>query len=215
MEKNIILLATTITHAGNFATDAQRVNVAFTRAKNHLVVFGCSHVLRSCSPAFRMLLAGCQMLPAGASFLSQSSAQTRGPALPESHAMSTAPSDHSLTPVPAGALCGSLPSNSSNVAESSVPAILADAHVASLLPDADNPSGAAAPSESALPDGMHCPAGVDAPLTASMCSSPERSCFKVDGAAPGPANGHKPDEAATADSPGADEEPLPKFLIDI
>ncbi len=29
MEKDIILLATTITHAGNFATDAQRVNVAF------------------------------------------------------------------------------------------------------------------------------------------------------------------------------------------
>lgn len=66
MEKDIILLATTITHAGNFATDAQRVNVAFTRAKHHLVVLGSSPVLRSCSPAFRLLLAGCQMMPAGA-----------------------------------------------------------------------------------------------------------------------------------------------------
>lgn len=215
MEKNIILLATTITHAGNFATDAQRVNVAFTRAKHHLVVFGCSHVLRSCSPAFRMLLAGCQMLPAGASFLSQSSAQIRGSALPDSHALPTAPSGHRLTPIPVEAFCGSLPSNGGNVEESSAPAIHAGAFVASLQPDADTPSGAAAPSKSALPDGMHCPAGFDAPLTASMCSSPERLCSKVDGVAPGTANCHKPDEAAIADSPGADEEPLQELLIDI
>lgn len=72
MEKDIILLATTITHAGNFATDAQRVNVAFTRAKHHLVVLGSSPVLRSCSPAFRLLLAGCQMLPAGAALTARS-----------------------------------------------------------------------------------------------------------------------------------------------
>ena len=65
MEKDIILLATTITHGGNFATDAQRVNVALTRAKHHLLVLGCSHVLRTCSPAFRLLLASCQMLPPG------------------------------------------------------------------------------------------------------------------------------------------------------
>lgn len=66
MEKDIILLATTITHAGAFATDAQRVNVALTRARHHLIVLGCSQVLRTSSPAFRLLLSSCQMLPAGA-----------------------------------------------------------------------------------------------------------------------------------------------------
>lgn len=66
MEKDIILLATTITHAGAFATDAQRVNVALTRARHHLIVLGCSQVLRTSSSAFRLLLSSCQMLPAGA-----------------------------------------------------------------------------------------------------------------------------------------------------
>lgn len=69
MEKDIILLATTISHAGAFATDVQRVNVALTRAKHHLVVLGCSHVLCTSSAAFRMLLSNCQMLPAGAHLL--------------------------------------------------------------------------------------------------------------------------------------------------
>ena len=66
MEKDVILLATTITHAGAFATDAQRVNVALTRARHHLIVLGSSQVLRSSSAAFRLLLSSCQMLPAGA-----------------------------------------------------------------------------------------------------------------------------------------------------
>lgn len=66
MEKDIILLATTITHAGAFATDAQRVNVALTRARHHLIVLGCSQVLRTSSSAFRLLLSSCQVLPAGA-----------------------------------------------------------------------------------------------------------------------------------------------------
>lgn len=69
MEKDIILLATTITHAGAFATDAHRVNVALTRARHHLVILGCSQVLQSSSAAFRMLLSRCQMLPAGAHLL--------------------------------------------------------------------------------------------------------------------------------------------------
>ena len=70
MEKDIILLATTVTHAGNFATDAQRVNVALTRAKHHLLVLGCSHVLRASSPAFKLLLASCQILSRGANLTS-------------------------------------------------------------------------------------------------------------------------------------------------
>ena len=73
MEKDVILLATTITHAGTFATDAQRVNVALTRARHHLVVLGSSQVLRSSSAAFRLLLSGCQMLPAGACLVLPSS----------------------------------------------------------------------------------------------------------------------------------------------
>ena len=66
MEKDIILLATTITHAGAFATDVQRVNVALTRARHHLIVLGSSQVLHTSSAAFRLLLSSCQMLPSGA-----------------------------------------------------------------------------------------------------------------------------------------------------
>lgn len=66
MEKDIILLATTITHAGAFATDAHRVNVALTRARHHLIVLGSSQVLHTSSAAFRLLLRSCQMLPSGA-----------------------------------------------------------------------------------------------------------------------------------------------------
>lgn len=73
MEKDIILLATTITHAGTFATDAQRVNVALTRARHHLIVLGSSGVLRSCSAAFKLLLSSCQMLPGGACLVLPSS----------------------------------------------------------------------------------------------------------------------------------------------
>ena len=73
MEKDVILLATTITHAGAFATDAQRVNVALTRARHHLIVMGSSGVLRSSSAAFRLLLSSCQMLPAGACLVLPSS----------------------------------------------------------------------------------------------------------------------------------------------
>lgn len=64
MEKDIIILATTITHGGAFVSDVQRLNVAFTRARHHLLVVGCSSVLRSCSPAFRLLLSSCPHMPA-------------------------------------------------------------------------------------------------------------------------------------------------------
>ena len=64
MEKDIIILATTITHGGAFASDVQRVNVALTRARHHLLVLGCSFVLHNCSAAFRMLLDGCPNTPA-------------------------------------------------------------------------------------------------------------------------------------------------------
>lgn len=38
--------------------------MALTRARHHLVVLGCSSVLRTCSAAFRLLLEGCPLSPA-------------------------------------------------------------------------------------------------------------------------------------------------------
>ena len=104
MEKDIILLATTITHVGNFATDAQRVNVALTRARHHLLVLGCSQVLRSSSPAFAMLLSGCHMLPPGGMLppgypVHADHAMPAGHAVPASHAM---PAEHAGSGVTAG-----------------------------------------------------------------------------------------------------------------
>ena len=78
MEKDIIILATTITHGGAFASDVQRVNVALTRARHHLLVLGCSPVLRSCSAAFRMLLASCPNMPAAGGLPIRSAAHTVG-----------------------------------------------------------------------------------------------------------------------------------------
>lgn len=116
MENDIILLATTITHAGNFATDAQRVNVAFTRAKHHLVVLGSSPVLRSCSPAFRLLLAGCQMMPAGVSLTLQSTPPkgigTKPPLSSSAPPSATSPSVATLGASHAQALCNDLSSMS-------------------------------------------------------------------------------------------------------
>ena len=116
MEKDIILLATTITHGGNFATDAQRVNVAFTRAKHHLVVLGSSPVLRSCSPAFRLLLAGCQMLPAAASLTLHSThpkaSGTKPPPSSSTPPSATSPSAASLGASHAQGLGSDLPSMS-------------------------------------------------------------------------------------------------------
>lgn len=78
MEKDIIILATTITHNGAFASDVQRVNVALTRARHHLLVLGCSSVLRSCSAAFRLLLASCPSMPAAGSLPIRSASPTAG-----------------------------------------------------------------------------------------------------------------------------------------
>ena len=78
MEKDIIILATTITHGGAFASDVQRVNVALTRARHHLLVLGCSSVLRSCSAAFRLLLASCPNMPAAGGLPIRSASHTAG-----------------------------------------------------------------------------------------------------------------------------------------
>ncbi len=156
MEKDIILLATTITHAGNFATDAQRVNVAFTRAKHHLVVLGSSPVLRSCSPAFRLLLAGCQLLPASASLTLRSTPPkaigTKPPPSSSDPPSATSPSVASLAATHAQALGNDLPPMS--------PALPASSPAYSAL-QANLPISSGAPSSVGLSfstgsaDGMH------------------------------------------------------------
>jgi superfamily I DNA and/or RNA helicase len=40
MEKAVIILSTTVTRTGAFASDARRLNVALSRAKQHLFIVG-------------------------------------------------------------------------------------------------------------------------------------------------------------------------------
>jgi len=42
LEKPVIILSTAVTRPGNFVGDAQRLNVALTRAKHHLIVVSAS-----------------------------------------------------------------------------------------------------------------------------------------------------------------------------
>ena len=56
-EKDVIILTTVVT--GNnafFASDSQRLNVALTRARRHLVVVGCADALQAAGPAFCRIL---------------------------------------------------------------------------------------------------------------------------------------------------------------
>ncbi|GMH36180.1 hypothetical protein BSKO_04048 [Bryopsis sp. KO-2023] len=49
MEKDIIILSTSITQPGPFCSDGQRLNVALTRGKNHMVLVGCLPALQRTS----------------------------------------------------------------------------------------------------------------------------------------------------------------------
>ena len=42
LEKPVIILSTAVTRPGSFVGDAQRLNVALTRAKHHLIVVSAS-----------------------------------------------------------------------------------------------------------------------------------------------------------------------------
>ena len=45
LEKPVIILSTAVTRPGNFVGDAQRLNVALTRAKHHLIVVSASYTI--------------------------------------------------------------------------------------------------------------------------------------------------------------------------
>ena len=66
-EKEIIILSTTVTRASSagFASDCQRLNVALTRARRHLIVVGCSSALGNipAAPAFAHILRVCRRTP--------------------------------------------------------------------------------------------------------------------------------------------------------
>ncbi|KAK9800288.1 hypothetical protein WJX73_004434 [Symbiochloris irregularis] len=60
MEKDIIVLTTAVTRPSAFAADAQRLNVALTRAKHHLILIGCDPALQALSPALRHIIGVCR-----------------------------------------------------------------------------------------------------------------------------------------------------------
>ena len=47
MEKAAIVLSLTVARAGAFAADAQRLNVALTRARHHLIIVGAAPVAQA------------------------------------------------------------------------------------------------------------------------------------------------------------------------
>lgn len=65
MEKDVIVLAITVTRPGPFASDNHRLNVALTRARRHLVVVGDLHVTAHLAPAFALLVDQAARLPGG------------------------------------------------------------------------------------------------------------------------------------------------------
>ena len=63
-EKDIIILTTVVTgNRASFAGDAQRLNVALTRARRHLVVVGCADALQAAGPAFSRILEASRRAP--------------------------------------------------------------------------------------------------------------------------------------------------------
>ena len=63
-EKDIIILTTVVTGSkAAFAGDAQRLNVALTRARRHLVVIGFADALQAAGPAFCRIMETCRRAP--------------------------------------------------------------------------------------------------------------------------------------------------------
>eukprot|EP00873_Tetraselmis_striata_P003485 jgi/Tetstr1/423749/TSEL_014381.t2 len=66
MEKAVIILSTAVTRPGSgFTADVHRLNVAFTRARSHMLVVGCAGALGQSCAAFHDLLSACGRVPGG------------------------------------------------------------------------------------------------------------------------------------------------------
>ena len=65
MEKECIILSITVTRPGPFASDAQRLNVALTRARRHLLIVGDLNVASQLAPAFALLVDQAARMPGG------------------------------------------------------------------------------------------------------------------------------------------------------
>ncbi|KAG2430776.1 hypothetical protein HYH02_013615 [Chlamydomonas schloesseri] len=59
-EKEVIILATTVSRVADFASDAKRLNVALTRGRRHLLVVGCPGALCQTSRVFEGIIRTCQ-----------------------------------------------------------------------------------------------------------------------------------------------------------
>ena len=46
MEREVIVISTTVTRASTFTGDAHRVNVAMTRARRHMMLIGCAAAMQ-------------------------------------------------------------------------------------------------------------------------------------------------------------------------
>jgi AAA domain len=62
-ERDVIFFCTTVTRPAAFPFDAHRLNVALTRARNHLIVVGCASALQASSPVLKQVLVKCCALP--------------------------------------------------------------------------------------------------------------------------------------------------------
>lgn len=65
MEKEVIILSVTVQQPGSFLSDEQRLNVALTRAKHHLIVVGDLSCFAALSPAFQLMMDKAKRLPGG------------------------------------------------------------------------------------------------------------------------------------------------------
>ena len=65
MEKEIIILSVTVQQSSVFLADEQRLNVAITRARRHLIIVSQLDKLPSLSPAFEKLKSLAQDLEGG------------------------------------------------------------------------------------------------------------------------------------------------------
>ena len=89
MEKEVIILSITVSRPGPFASDSQRLNVALTRARRHLIIVGDLSVTEQLAPAFALLIDRAGKLPGGicrqaALFVPQRLATTSDAEIPDS-----------------------------------------------------------------------------------------------------------------------------------